>query len=94
MATLSTLVGLPVTIPLGAISLAGASVSGVATALTKNYQTKLAKITKLIDIVTSALAVFEMSVSKGLKDSKFDEREFDMIQALNYELLNDLSNID
>ena len=35
MATLSTFIGLPVNIPLGAIPLAGASVSGVTTALTK-----------------------------------------------------------
>ena len=35
-----TLIGLSMSIPLGAISLAGASVSGVAMALTKKYQKK------------------------------------------------------
>ena len=58
MAILSTFISLPVNIPLGAVSLAGASVSGVATVLTKKYQKKLAKATKLTDIVTSALAVY------------------------------------
>ena len=59
VATLSTFIGLPVSIPLGAVSLAGASVSGVTTALTKKYQKKLTKVTKLTDIITSAIAVFE-----------------------------------
>ena len=54
---------LPVSIPLGAVLLAGASVSGVARALTKKYQKKLTKVAKLVDVMTSALAVFEMSVS-------------------------------
>ena len=71
---LSTFIGLPVSIPLGAVSLAGASVSGIATALTKKYQKKLTKVMKLTDIITSALAVFEMSVSKVLKDGKVDEQ--------------------
>ena len=70
---LSTLIDLPVCIPLGAVSLAGASVSGVATMLTKKYQKKLAKVMKLTDIVTSTLAVFEMSVSKALNNHKIDE---------------------
>ena len=35
VATLSTFIGLPMSIPLVAISLTGVSVSGVATALTK-----------------------------------------------------------
>ena len=52
--TLSTFISLPISIPLGAISLAGVSVSGVATALNKKYQKKLTKVTKLVDIVTSA----------------------------------------
>ena len=64
MVTLSTLIGLPVSIPLGAVSLAGESVSGVATALTRKYQKKLKKVTKLIDILTPATAVFEIGALK------------------------------
>ena len=84
----SMLIDLPVSIPFSAISLAGASVSGMAMALTKKYQKKLAKVTKLVDIVTSELAVFEQSISKALNDHKIDEWEFDMIQTLYYELAN------
>ena len=91
---LSTLIGLPVSIRLGTISLAGVSVSGVAMALTKKYQKKPIKVTKLTDIVTSALAMFETNVSKALNDHKIDEQEFGMLQALYYESSNDLSNVD
>ena len=66
VATLSTFIGLPMSIPLGVVSLAGASVSAMATVLTSKYQKKLTKVTKLDDIVTSAIAVFETSVSKVL----------------------------
>ena len=67
VATLSTLISLPLSIPLGTVSLAGASVSGLTTFLTKKYQKKLSKVTKLINIITSAAAVFERVVSKAFK---------------------------
>ena len=56
--TLSTFIDLPVSIPLGAISLARASVSDVATVLTSKYQKKLTEVTKLVDIITSAITIF------------------------------------
>ena len=92
--TLATLIGLPVSIPLGAVSLAGAGVSGVATALTKKYQKKLSKVTKLTDIIKSALAVFERVVSKALKNGKIDEEEFNSIQKLHLETINELTGVD
>ena len=61
---LSTFIGLPVSISLGTVSLAGASVSGVTTTLTSKHHKKLTKVTKLVDIVTLAIAVSETSVSK------------------------------
>ena len=94
VATLSTFIGLPVSIPLGAVSLAGAGISGVTTVLTKKYQKKLSKFAQLIDTVTSALAVFEMSVSKALNDGRVDEREFSMLQELHLRVLNELSSLD
>ena len=79
--------------PLGAICLAGVSVSGgVAMVLTKKHQKKLMKVTKLVDI-TLALSVFETSVFKALNDGKIDKREFAMLQALHLEALNGLSNV-
>ena len=94
VATLSTFISLPVSIPLGAISLAGESVNGVATALTKKYQKKLSKVTKLVDIVTSALAVFETSVSKELNNGKIYEEEFNVLQILYFKSLNELTGVD
>ena len=94
MTTLSTFVGLTVSIPLGAISLDGASVSGVATELTSNYQKKLTKAEKLVDIVTLAIAVFETSVSKSLNNDEIDEREFGMLQDLHFKVINNLANVD
>ena len=94
VATLSTFIGLPVSIPLAAVSLTGAGISGITTALTKKYQRKLSKVTKLTDIVTSALSVFEMSVSKALNDGRIDEREFDMLHTLYIKVISELTAID
>ena len=94
VATLSTFIGLPVSIPLAAVSLTGAGIGGITTALTKKYQRKLSKVTKLTDIVTSALAVFEMSASRALNDGRIDEREFAMLQRLHFKVLSELAAID
>ena len=81
-------------IPLGAVSLAGASLSGVTMALTKKYQKKLSKLMKLTGIITSAIAVFETSVSKALSYGNIDEQEFNVLQTLYFKTLNDLYDID
>ena len=94
VATMSTFIGLPVSIPLGAVSLAGAGISGVVTVLIKKYQKKLSKVAKLIDIVTPTLAEFEKSVSRALKDGRVDEQEFSMLQELHLRVLNELSSLD
>ena len=94
MATLSTFIGLPVSIPLCAISLAGASVSGITTALTKKYQKKLTKVTKLTDIVTSAMAVSETCLSKALRNGKIDEKEFIVLQTFHLKTINELMGAD
>ena len=52
VATFTTFIGLPISIPLGAASLTGAIASGMISVLTKKYQQKLQKVTKLIDIIT------------------------------------------
>ena len=93
VATLSTFISFPVSIPLGAFSLAGASVSGVATVLTSKYQKKLAKVTKLVDIVTSAISVFETSLSKALNNGEIDERESQALQELQ-QVINQLTNVN
>ena len=94
VAILSTFIGLPVSIPLGVISLARASISGVATALTSKYQKKLSKAIKLTDIITLAIAVFDTSVSKALNNGETDEREFGILQAFHLNVVSELTNID
>ena len=94
MATFVTFIGLPVSIPLGAASLTGAIASGMISALTKKYQQKLKKVTKLIDIITPALVIFERVVSGSLKDGVIDEEEFNMLQMLHLEMLNKLIGVD
>ena len=68
MATFATFIGLPVSISLGVASLTGAIPSGIISVPTKKYQKKLKKVTKLIDIITPALVVFERVVSGALKN--------------------------
>ena len=94
MVTLSTFIGLPVSIPLGAVFLSGVSVSGVTTVLTSKYQKNLTKVTKLVNIVTSAIAVSETSVSKALNEGEIDEREFKMLQELHLKVSNEMANVD
>ena len=59
VATFTTFIRLPVSNLLGAASLTGAIASGIISVLTKKYQKKLKKVTKLIDIIMLALVVFE-----------------------------------
>ena len=79
---------------MGAISLAGASVSGVTTVLTKEYQKKLTKVTKLTDIITPATAVFETCLSKALRNGKIDEEEFNLLQTFHLKTMNELAGVD
>ena len=61
VATFTTFNGIPVSTALGAASMTGVIASGKISVLTKKYQQNLKKVTKLIDIVTPALVVFESS---------------------------------
>ena len=65
----------------------------MVTVLTKNYQKKLMKVTKLVNIMTSVLAVFEMSISKVLSDGRVDKREFTMLQIFHLGALNELAKV-
>ena len=73
VATFAAFVGLPVSAALGAASMIGAIASGIISVLAKKYQKKLKKVTKLIDIVTPALVVFERVISGALKVGIIDE---------------------
>ena len=94
VATFATFVRLPVSISLGAASLTGAIASGIISTLTKKYQKKLKKVTRLIDIVTPALVVFERVISGAMKNGVIDEEEFNTLQTLHLETLNELTGVD
>ena len=85
VATFATFIGLPLSISLGAASLTGAIASGIISPK---------KVTKLIDIVTPALVIFERVVSGALKNGIIDEEEFNTLQSLHLETLNELTGID
>ena len=92
--TFATFVGLPVSMTLGAASMAGAIASGIISVLAKKYQKKLKKVTRLIDILTPALVVFERVISGALKNGVIDEEEFNTLQTLHLETLNELTGVD
>ena len=81
-------------ISLGTVSLAGAGIGGVITVLTKKYQKKLSKVTKLTDVIMPVIVVLERWVSKALKNGKIDEKEFNLIQKLRLEMINELMGVD
>ena len=94
VATFVTFIGIPVSAALGAASMTGAIASGIISVLTKKYQKKLKKATKLIDIVTPALVVFERVISDALEDGIIDEEEFNTLQTLHLETLIGLTGVD
>ena len=94
VATFATFIGLPVSMALGAASLTGAIASGIISTPTKRYQKKLKKVTRLIDIVTRATVVFDRVISGALKDGMIDEEEFNTLQTLHLETLNELTGVD
>ena len=86
VATFATFIGIPVSAALGAASMTGVIAIEIISTLTKKYQKKLKKVTKLIDIVTPALVVFERVISGALKNGIVDEEEFNTLQTLHLEL--------
>ena len=94
VATFATFVRIPVSAALGAASMTGVIASGIISTLTKKYQKKLKKVTRLIDIVTPALVVFERVISGALKNGIVDEEEFNTLQTLHLETLSELTGVD
>ena len=94
VATFATFVGLPVSVALYAASMTGAIASGIISMLTKKYQKKLKKVTRLIDIVMRATVVFDRVISVALKDGIIDEEEFNTLQTLHLETFNELTSVD
>ena len=94
VATFATFIRLPVSMALGAASMTGAIASGIILVLAKKYQKELKKVTKLTDIITPALVVFERVISAALKNGIIDEQDFNTLQTLHLETLNELMGVD
>ena len=94
VATFATFDGLSVSMALGVTSMTGVIASGIISVLAKKYQKKLKKVTRLIDIVTPALVVFERVISGALKNVVINEEEFNTLQTLHLETLNELTGMD
>ena len=94
VATFGTFVGLPVSMALGGASLTGAIASGIISMLTKKYQKKLQKVTRLTDIIACATVLLDRDISAALKDGIIDEEEFNSLQTLHLETLNKLTDVD
>ena len=94
VATFATFIGHPVSVALGAASMTGAIASGIISMLTKKYQKKLKKVTRLIDIVMRATVVFDRVISAALKDGIINEEEFNTLQTLHLETLNELMGVN
>ena len=94
VAKFATFVRLPVSVALGAASLTGVIASGIISMLTKKYQKKLKKVTHLIDIVMRATVIFDRVISGALKDGIVDEEEFNTLQTLCLETLNELTGVN
>ena len=94
VAIFATFVRLPVSMALGTASMTGAIAIGIISVLAKKYQKKLKKVTRLIDIVTPALVVFERVISGALKNGVIDEEDFNTLQTLHLETLNELTGVD
>ena len=75
-------------------SLTGGIASGIISMLTKKYQKKLKKVTKLIDIIMQATVISDRVMSVALKDGIIDEEEFNTLQTLHLETLNELMGVD
>ena len=92
--TFATFIRITVSVVLGAASMTGVIASGIISVLAKKYQEKVKKVTELIDIVTPALVVFERVMSGALKNGIIDEEEFNTLQVLHLETLNELTGVD
>ena len=80
VATFATFIGIPVSMALGAASMTGAIASGIISVLAKKYQKNLKRVTKLIDIVTPALVVFERVISCALKNGVINEESLTLFR--------------
>ena len=93
--TAFTVVGLPISAPLGVVSTVSTSVGGLLLLTSKKYKKKLLKCYELLDKITSSLATFEVLISLSIDDGTvIDAKEFHKLQTLYLQLMAHVRNID
>ena len=93
--TALTVVGIPISVSLGAVSTISTSIGAVLLLTSKKYKKKLLKSYELLDKITTSLATFEVLISLSIDDgSVIDAKEFHKLQTLYLQLMAYVRNID
>ena len=93
--TAVTVVGIPISVSLGAVSTASTCIGAVLLLTSKKYKKKLLKSYELLDKITTSLATFETLISLSIDDgSVIDAKEFHKLQTLYLQLMTHVRNID
>ena len=93
--TALTVVGIPISVSLGAVSTASTCVGAVLLLTSKKYKKKLLKCYELLDKITTSLATFETLISLSIDDgSVIDAKEFHKLQTLYLQLMTEVINMD
>ena len=93
--TAVTVVGIPISVSLGAVSTASTCIGAVLLLTSKKYKKKLLKCYELLDKITTSLATFEVLISLSIDDgSVINAKEFHKLQTLYLQLMTHVRNID
>ena len=93
--TALTVVGIPISVSLGAVSTVSTFVGACLLLTSKKYKRKLLKCYDLLDKITSSLATYETLISLSIDDgSVIDAKEFHKLQTLYLQLMTHVRNID
>ena len=93
--TAVTVVGIPLSVSLGAVSTVSTCIGAVLLLTSKKYKKKLLKCYELLDRITTSLATFEVLISLSIDDgSVIDAKEFHKLQTLYLQLMTHVRNID
>ena len=93
--TAVTVVGIPISVSLGAVSTVSTFVGACLLLTSKKYKRKLLKCYELLDKITSSLATYEVLISLSIDDgSVIDAKEFHKLQTLYLQLMTNVRNID
>ena len=92
--TAVTVVGVPISVSLGAVSTVSTCVGACLLLTSKKYKRKLLKCYDLLDKITNSLATFEVLISLSIDDgSVIDAKEFHKLQTY-LQLMTHVRNID